>query len=109
MVIKLPLHQDFYYEKQHAKNENYRIETIRKYPALRGNMPKVFDYDETTAVICMRYYPAQGKRYSYRVVDAFGNLVSRLVVKMTGLEMGDIQSGNIRVQNYEIIFIDMGL
>lgn len=109
MVIKLPLRDDSIHEADHARGENSRIKTIRKYPALRGNMPKVFDYDEKTAVICMRYYPARGKGYSYHVVQSFGSLISRLVLEVTGLEMGDIQPGNIRIQGNEIIFIDMGL
>ena len=76
-------------------------------------VPKVHFYDPKTQLLVMDYVPPT-KKSTFMTVDdqiseAKNILISRLIKRLTGIGMDDMNDGNINVTNLEIKFVDLGL
>lgn len=108
LAVKFPLDRDGVY---HSRTEMRKIARLSRFPSLRKYLPKIYYYDSKSGVIVMKFYPN-----FYDDIDAceaVGDLAGVLLKELTGVEVIDIHSGNIRTKNPrrespKVVLVDLG-
>ena len=76
---------------------------------MRPHLPEVFYHDKKSGVIVMRKYPKYDNYKSQ--ADAMGEMIQRLVYKLTKVSCSDIHSENVRKRRFnkeQSVLVDLG-
>lgn len=112
LVVKFPLNEakgkkDYRAGKLHSTNEVKRIKALSAYSELRPHLPKVHYHNRKTGVLVMQYYESFDKDTFQQFVK-LGNVVIKLVKRLTGVTMSDVHWGNFHKEKNKGVFIDLG-
>ena len=94
---------------EHSDTEVDRIKRLARWPVMRPHLPEVFYHDKQSGILVMRKYPKYATFETQ--VDAMGQMIQRLVYKLTKVRCSDIHSDNVRKRrfnNEQSVLIDLG-
>lgn len=93
----------------HSNDEVKKITRLRRYRLLRPHLPEVYYHDKKTGILVMRYYAPVPPGEEPDDFMRLGALTGRLIQRLTGSPMDDIQQSNIRGDGASgFVFIDLG-
>ena len=92
---------------EHSTAEIKRLRRLLKAGIPRRFLPEVFYFDKKSGVIVMRHYTEFDDFESQ--ADAMGEMIGRLIQKLTRVRCDDIHTENVRQQGEHAVIIDLGM
>jgi len=96
---------------EHSASEVRKIRKLSKFKELRPHMPEIVYYDRVNGIVVMKYYPRLDLMYDARI-ELLGNVLGKVVRKLTHASMRDIRGDNVRMtgpkNRRRMIFADLG-
>jgi hypothetical protein len=105
LVVKFPVYEDVRSGIIHSRSEVRKIKKLSRFSLLRKHLPKVYYHDNKSGIVVMHRYNSLTCDKSF---DKLGIFTGKLIKKMTGVDMTDIQSSNVMSNGSGFVFIDLG-
>lgn len=107
LVVKIPI-KGSAESIHHSAMEVSRIKRLHVLKELRPHLPAIYHYDKKSGIIVMRRYEKAGL---FEHAEILGDIIKKLVRRISGVKMGDIHSDNIKLKkpgSRDVVFIDLG-
>lgn len=106
IVVKFPMGKS---GRIHSNDEIRKLVKLRKFDLLKPHLPQVYYHSYKTGVIVMKRYSEFKWKREEDYLSRIGELTGKLIERLTGVEMDDIQETNVRSDGGKgFIFIDLG-
>jgi hypothetical protein len=89
--------------KNHTRMEVKKILSLREHPIMRKHLPPVYYFNGGDGVMVTKYYPK-----SKWVPGAMSIIITEMIKKYCGVNLGDLSPDNVRAEFSNLIFIDLG-